>query len=222
MIHAVIFDMFETLITHYNCPLYFSAQMAADAGVPEEKFQELWHPTEHDRTVGRMTLEDVLRRILEENRCFSEELLKKIVTKRKQTKEECFSHLHPEVIPMLDRLKEQGISIGLISNCFSEEASLIRESVLFPYFDAVYLSYEQGVKKPDEQIYIRCMESLSVRPEECIYVGDGGSCELETARKLGMKVVQAVWYLKAGTMQPTKRKPEFMQAERPLDVVKMI
>ena len=32
MIRAVIFDMFETLITHYKCPLYFGAQMAADAG----------------------------------------------------------------------------------------------------------------------------------------------------------------------------------------------
>lgn len=31
MMKAVIFDMYETLITHYHCPLYFSAEMAADA-----------------------------------------------------------------------------------------------------------------------------------------------------------------------------------------------
>ena len=42
MIKAVIFDMYETLITHYGCPLYFGRQMAADAGISEEKFQALW------------------------------------------------------------------------------------------------------------------------------------------------------------------------------------
>ena len=31
MIKAVIFDMYETLITHYDSPLYFSMHMAADA-----------------------------------------------------------------------------------------------------------------------------------------------------------------------------------------------
>ena len=39
MIQAVIFDMYETLITHYRSPLYFGAQMAADAGITEEAFQ---------------------------------------------------------------------------------------------------------------------------------------------------------------------------------------
>ena len=50
MIRAVIFDMFETLITHYNSPLYFGAQMAADAGIAENIFQSLWRPTD----VGRI------------------------------------------------------------------------------------------------------------------------------------------------------------------------
>lgn len=60
MIRAVIFDMFETLITHYNSPSYFSPQMAADAGMPEEKFQALWRPTELERTIGKVTFEEVV------------------------------------------------------------------------------------------------------------------------------------------------------------------
>ena len=97
---------------------------------------------------------------------------------------------------MLSTLKEKGFLIGLISNCFSEEAGVIRQSELFPYFDAVLLSCEQGIQKPDEEIFIRCIEQLSVKPEECLYVGDGGSLELEAARKLGMTAAQAVWYLR--------------------------
>lgn len=219
MTRAVVFDMFETLITHYQSPLYFGAQMAEDAGISEERFQTLWRPTESDRTIGKMTLEDVLEMILRENRCYSDAVLQKIVAKRVATKEECFRHLHPEIIPMLSKLKEKGFYVGLISNCFSEEADVIRRSELFPYFDAVYLSYEQGIQKPDEEIFKRCMEGFLVKAEECVYVGDGGSFELETARKLGMKAGQAVWYLKKGTMQPTGRKRDFFQLETPLAVL---
>lgn len=219
MIRAVIFDMFETLITHYQSPLYFSSQMAKDAGILEKNFQSLWQSTEHDRSIGNITLEGALEMILRENQCYSEKLLKDITAKRVAAKQACFQHLHPEIIPMLSELKEKGILVGLISNCFSEEAEVIRKSELFPYFDAVYLSYEQGIQKPDEEIFERCMGYLSVKADECLYVGDGGSFELETAKKLGMTAVQAVWYLKEGTTQPSKRKQDFFQFENPLDVL---
>ena len=222
MIRAVIFDMYETLITHYNCPLYFSVQMAADAGIPKEKFQPLWHASEYERTVGKVSFEEIIARILRENQCYTEEIFKKIVDKRIATKEECFRHLHAEIIPMLSELKKRGILVGLISNCFSEEAAVIRKSVLFPYFNAICLSYEQGVCKPDEEIFYRCMNELAVKPEECIYVGDGGSYELEAASELGMKGMQAVWYFKEETMQGSNRNDNFIQLEKPLDLLKFL
>ena len=63
------------------------------------------------------------------------------------------------------------------------------------------------------------MSELAVVPEECLYIGDGGSFELETAKSLGMHPLQAAWYLKDGVNQPAKRKKEFLQAESPLDVI---
>lgn len=222
MIKAVIFDMYETLITLYNSPNYFGPHMAKDAGIPVDKFKEIWSPMEGDRSIGKISLEEILELILRKHDCYSEELLNKLVEKRVWAKAECFKHLHEEIIPMLQALKDKNIKIGLISNCFSEEAKLIRESSLFPFFDCAMLSYEQGMKKPDERIYLNCMKNLDVMPEECLYVGDGGSGELEAARELGMKAVQAVWYLKKGTDQPTGRKPEFEQIETPLQVLNYI
>lgn len=218
MIKAVIFDMFETLITHYDTPLYFGTQIAKDMGILEDRFYSLWDPSEYDRSIGKKTLEEVLENILRENECYSEKLLKEIAEKRKETKRECFRNIHQEIIPMLSKLKEKGILIGLISNCFSEEAEVIRKSKLFPYFDAVMLSWEQGICKPDREIFERCMKKLSVKAEECLYVGDGGSSELEAAQELGMTAAQAVWYLKEGTKQPSGRKQGFLQIEKPLDV----
>jgi len=222
MRRAVIFDMFETLITHYHSPLYFGTQMAEDAGIAEDKFQALWRSTEHERSIGELTLEEALEIVLRENHCYSEILIKKIVEKRIAAKEECFRHLHSEIIPMLSTLKKKGVLVGLISNCFSEEADVIRRSELFPYFDAVYLSYEQGIQKPEEEIFQRCMDGFSVKAEECIYVGDGGSEELETARNLGMEAVQAAWYLQEGITQPSKRKHDFFQMGKPLDVLNYV
>lgn len=219
MIRAVIFDMFETLITHYRSKLYFGSQIAKDMGISEDKFRVLWDLTEYDRSIGKLTLEEVLESILRENKCYSEKLLNEITEKRKEVKRECFRNLHSEIIPMLSKLKEREILVGLISNCFSEEAEVIRKSKLFPYFDVVMLSWEQGVSKPDEEIFERCMKRLSVKPEECLYIGDGGSFELETAKKLGMTAAQAVWYLREGNNQPSGRKKEFWQMEKPLDVL---
>ncbi|MDO5156578.1 MAG: HAD-IA family hydrolase [Eubacteriales bacterium] len=94
--------------------------------------------------------------------------------------------------------------------------------ILYPYFDVACLSFDEGVQKPDNEIFYRCMRRLNVSAEECIYVGDGGSYELETARALGMHAVQAAWYLKENTKQPTTFMPEFEPKKRPLEILKMV
>lgn len=218
MTKAVIFDMFETLITHYRSPLYFGAQMAEDAGIPKEQFLTMWRATEKDRTMGRLTLEDVLTSILQAHGRYSPELLHCMTQRRTAVVESCFDHLHPEIFPLLTALKERGIAVALISNCFSEEAQVIRRCILLPFFDGVYLSYEQGAAKPDLEIYRRCMADLGVTAAECVYVGDGGSRELEAAQMLGMKAVQAVWYLREG-ITPSQPRSDFPQAKSPVDVL---
>ncbi len=219
MIKAVIFDMFETLITHYQSPLYFAAQISAELGIPEPKFRELWDPADYRRSIGTITLEELIEQILKANNCYSKERVDYVVQKRIEAKIECFNHLHPDILPMMEQLKARGIKIGLISNCFSEEAPVIHDSVLWNYFDAPYLSYEQGLAKPDKELFYRCVERLRVKPEECLYVGDGGSRELETAEELGMKPLQAVWYFTDVVKYPSRRKPEFKQAESPRQIL---
>ena len=52
MIKAVILDMYETLITHFETPLDFGREMAKDMGVPYDEFIMYWRSTEDDRTRG--------------------------------------------------------------------------------------------------------------------------------------------------------------------------
>lgn len=219
MIKAVVFDMYETLITLFESPLYFGAQMAADAGMEEGQFLEIWRATETDRTTGKITFEEVVESILRTNGCYSEEKMELIVGRRIRSKEEAFEHIHRDILPMLKALKDRGILVGLISNCFSEETKIIKKSVLYPYFDAVCLSFDEGLQKPDPAIYKRCLEKLDVQAGDCLYVGDGGSDELEAAQRVGMGALQATWYLKEGTCQPSGRKDGFRQLESPLDIL---
>ena len=219
MIKAVIFDMYETLITLFESPLYMAKQICADVGISEPVFREIWDVTDEDRTLGKKTLEEVIEAILRKNARYSEELFETVIEKRKRSRAECFEHLHPGIIPMLSAIKQKNIKIGLITNCYFEESEAIRGSLLFRYFDAVCMSCELGMKKPDPGIFQECIKALAVAPEECLYVGDGGSGELEAALAMGMNPVQAVWYLKEGTTQPVGRKEGFLHMESPMDIV---
>lgn len=222
MVKAVIFDMFETLITHYSSPLYFSEDMARDAGLEYSDFYRTWKETDSERTLGNMTFSQVIKQILTENNVWNQQTFDLIVKKRTETKKELFKKLHPEIIPMLESLKKKGMKIALISNCFDEEAAVIRKSILFPYFDAVCLSCEIKMRKPEPQIFYKCLEELGLKPSECIYCGDGGSSELEAAGSVGMRTFQACWYFSPENEQILFRKPEFQQLENPMEIIEKL
>lgn len=211
--------MYETLITHYKCPLYFGEQMSKDIGISNVEFQKLWKATDEKRTIGQMTFEEIIEEILRVNNRYSDALLQKIVTKRVATKKLCFEYLNPELLATLEKLKEKNIQLAIISNCFSEEAPVIRESVLSQYFNTMLLSFEQGIRKPSSEIFLRCTKQLGVDPKECLYVGDGGSHELFGAQKVGMKALQAGWYLRDSGQLSQCRQEEFPLLEQPSDVL---
>ena len=71
MISAVIFALYETLITLFDSTLYFGTQMASDAGIAEGRFQETWRAEDKNRTRGKITLEELLEKILREHNCIS-------------------------------------------------------------------------------------------------------------------------------------------------------
>ena len=221
MIKAVIFDMFETLITLFTEHTYFGEDAASDAGVDPVLYRKVWHENEKDRTTGKMTIEEGIGETLQKLGVYSDELLKTIVGKRLFALQETFDRIPDESVQLLQELKKRGIKVGLITNTFSDERDLIRSSKLFPLFDATRISYDEGVLKPDPSMYQSIMEELGVTPEACLYVGDGGSKELFAARDIGMKALQASWFRELAFEPhiPCPVLPEFPQVMRQLDVL---
>ena len=144
--------------------------------------------------------------------------------KRLEALGDTFSAIQPESVRLLDELKKKGILTGLITNTFSDERDLIRESILFPYFDVALISYEQGIIKPDLRLYRMMTDKLGVRADECIYVGDGGSRELYAAREAGMHPVQCTWFHERAFEPhiPCPILDEFEHADTVRDIIDLV
>ena len=73
-------------------------------------------------------------------------------------------------------------------------------------------------------MFLDIANDLGVSPEECLYVGDGGSNELQAATASGMTAVQANWFrhLAYEPHIPCGIYPEFLQADTQADVLKYL
>ena len=194
MIKAVIFDMFETLVTLFEGRTYFSENIAADLGIPSEDFRREWHATEKARSIGVYSMEEGTAITLKNLNAYSEENVRLVARKRREALGDTFSAIPEESVELLKKLREKGMLTGLISNSFSDERDFIVASLLYPLFDVTMISYETGLYKPDPVVFQAMIKALKVKPEECLYVGDGGSRELYGARDAGMKAVQCTWF----------------------------
>jgi HAD superfamily hydrolase (TIGR01509 family) len=94
------------------------------------------------------------------------------------------------VLAVLDRLRARGLRLGLVSNCSSEVGELWEQSPFAGRFDAVVLSADVGICKPDPRIYRLALERLGVAPGDAVFVGDGHSDELGGAERAGLRAIQ--------------------------------
>jgi putative hydrolase of the HAD superfamily len=222
MIKAVIFDLFETLITEWGHEKYTKRRISDYLHLNYELFSKFWEGNAYGRYQGKVSFEESIRYVCQKcGGTLLPDMLSYVVSKRMSTKAACFDYIDTDVITLLKKLKEHGIRLAMLSNCSSEEVTAIRQSSLCPYFDTLVLSYEVGLSKPDPLIYKRVLEELRLPAAECFYVGDGGSNELEGARAAGMDTVQAKWYTNC---HPTPRDSMegFKAAERPLELMRFI
>ncbi|MCX7855727.1 MAG: HAD family phosphatase [Anaerolineae bacterium] len=91
--------------------------------------------------------------------------------------------LDEELVGLIRELRRAGIRNGLLSNHIPEVRQFLGD--LEPLLDAVVISGEEGVLKPDPAIYRIALERLGVAPEEAVFVDDWKP-NVEGARQLGM------------------------------------
>jgi putative hydrolase of the HAD superfamily len=93
------------------------------------------------------------------------------------------------MLDALDRLRAAGIRVGLVSDAGADDVEGWHRSPLRERLDVTVFSFEIGVRKPDARIYQHALHALDARPDDTIFVGDGGSDEHRGARALGLRTV---------------------------------
>ncbi len=98
-----------------------------------------------------------------------------------------YTHLYHDTEKMLKALKKKGLKLGVVSNSFPITNKIISRLKIGKYFDAVILSFQIGVVKPDEKIYRIALKKLKAKPEETLFIGDDFKNDVKAAKKIGMK-----------------------------------
>jgi len=96
--------------------------------------------------------------------------------------------IYPDTRPALAELRKRGYRVGLISNIASYRAHYLAELEFDQALDAVILSFDLRILKPDPRIYLAATEKLGVSPSECVFVDDQPKY-LAGAAALGMAPV---------------------------------
>ena len=94
-----------------------------------------------------------------------------------------------DTVGSLERLKNQGYRLGVISNLRRDMDKLCSDLRMAPYLDFCLTSAEVGVEKPDPAIFVAALERAGVSPTEAVHVGDQPRSDLVGARGAGLHAV---------------------------------
>ncbi|GGH27560.1 HAD family hydrolase [Paenibacillus segetis] len=192
---AIFFDLFETLITEYDPDWKPKPDLSSE--LTREVFNKHWSVRRKQMELNKsINFVSITHEILKETNCIIDnQVIQDQYQLYLQDKIKLYQNIPKEIIETIYELKKLGYMIGLISNLSQDDFVGWIDCDLACFFDTLTLSFQIEVLKPDTQIFEVACKSINIRPEECIYVGDGGSNELSSARAFGMETYYASWYI---------------------------
>lgn len=98
--------------------------------------------------------------------------------------------LRADAVDTLIALRMAGLKLAVVSDCGYELPTMLPGMPIAPLLHTAIYSVDVGACKPDARMYRTACERLEVRPDRCLYVGDGGSQELEGALAFGLDPVR--------------------------------
>jgi len=189
---AVIFDLFGTLVDNFSMREHDAVkrQMAAALSAPPEGFARLWGETFNKRATGAFrSTKDNTEYICQRLGVRPKDEYLKLAVKIRVDFTRRSLKPRDDALETLTQLRQEGYKIGLISDCSSEVPLLWADTPFAPLIHAVVFSCTVGLMKPAARIYRLACEQLGVKPQDCLYVGDGSSHELTGASRVGMHAV---------------------------------
>jgi len=192
---GVIFDLMDTLA--YIPPETYDRRRQALAGALGVETVDLlaaWDATRAKALVG--ALENTQQRISEVARRLGVRLSPAVVEEEAQFEDAMWKEnvrLYPDAADLLNAAVAKGLRVAIVTNGPPVASALKDQLGLSKYLhrDAFLLSSQVGVMKPDHTLYRRALSRLELRPEDCVFVGDGDDRELDDgAMALGLYAIR--------------------------------
>jgi HAD superfamily hydrolase (TIGR01509 family) len=95
---------------------------------------------------------------------------------------------YEDTIPVLRELHRRGVRTALVSNVGIDVRQVLDRAQLTDLLDAVVLSYEAGVVKPDAAIFAKALALIDVPPQQALMVGDSWRDDAAAAQ-LGVRTL---------------------------------
>ena len=96
---------------------------------------------------------------------------------------------YPDADAVLRTLRERGYRMGIIaSQPLGSEQRLARFG-LRDYFEVICASAEEGVDKPDPELFRRALSRAGCAPGDAVMIGDRTDNDVAPAKSLGMQTV---------------------------------
>jgi len=122
------------------------------------------------------------------------------------------SHIIPqENIEVVKEIKKN-YKVGLLTNNVQEWVEKVLKNYgLEDLFDALIVSSKVGARKPEAQIFYFALKSLSVKPEETVFISDELSEDLIGAKGCG---IRTIWLDTEYGSEPKEDQDKWKKKER--------
>jgi putative hydrolase of the HAD superfamily len=171
-VRAVLLDLYDTLAwTEWPT---MRAELEERFGVSEGQLLRAFAATRQARSTGAYgSAEGDLAAVLEAAGVPADpELVHELNETRMKAFAENGVHLWDDSLPTMRALRARGLRTAIVSNCDHATRPIVDGLGLEREADAVVLSFEVGVAKPDAGIYQAALDALGARPEEAVFVDD--------------------------------------------------
>lgn len=170
-ISAVLIDLYDTLVWT-DWPV-LRERIEGRAGLSGRALLNGFERTRVARSVGTYgSLEGDLTEVLKAAGLERDDALVQELAGTITTFLESGVHLWEDSLPALRDLRASGLRTAVVSNCDHGTGPVVERLGLYEETDAVVLSFEVGVAKPDPGIYRGALEALGATAEEAVFVDD--------------------------------------------------
>jgi HAD superfamily hydrolase (TIGR01509 family) len=220
LIKAVLFDLFETLITESRLQPTRASRLGETLGCEQEAFRAAWKAQRPRVVLGQLSFAGALTEISTTVAgTVDAAAIQRACDQRIREKAAAYAQIDEEVAALIDELRGCGIALAVISNCFQEDVLEWPTCPLARGFQSALFSCAEGVAKPDPDIYLRATRRLGVEPATAVFIGDGGDNELAGAERAGVRAFRALWFTGDRLRD---RWPETPRLSNRQDVLKLV